>query len=229
MSGVGYDRRIRSRQLLRAAACVAALALTSAVASLTDFASTEAAAPAQAGSIPDHVTIALHEVDNSGVSGKATLRAKDDLTTVAVRLDAPDGAYPAHIHEGTCDRFHAMPGFPLADAVPGRTTRTIVEISLAKLLSGRYVINIHRPSTDLSVLLDPSSVVACGAIVLERPTSTGGTVGVTSPPVTGVGPTIRGNSFGVLSVGLVALACAMAVAGTVLRRSERRSTPPYAP
>jgi hypothetical protein len=222
-------RRFRSRQLLIVATFAAALGLASAIAALTDSPSTEAAGRAQTGDVPDHITIRLRQVDDSGVSGKATLRAEDGITTVAIRLDASDGAYPAHIHEGTCDEFHAMPGFPLADAEPGQTTRTIVEISLAELLSGAYVINVHRPSTDLDVLLDPSSVVACGAIALERSsTATSGTDGVTSPPVTGVGPAISDDSFGALAIGLAALACALAGAGIVLRRSERRLSSPYA-
>jgi hypothetical protein len=224
---VASGRRIGSRQLLIAAAVAAALGLTSAVVALANAPDTEAAGRAWSGETPDHVTIRLREVGDSGVSGKATLRAGDDLTTVAIRLTADDGDYPAQIDEGTCDEFRALRGFPLADAVPGRTTRTLVEISLAELLAGAYVINVHKPAIDLETLLDPSSVVACGAIAaVAAPAGT--TAGVTNPPVTGVGPPFPGDSFRVVSIGLALLAGAFTAAGIVVRRLECRPSSPVA-
>jgi hypothetical protein len=206
------------------AAFVAVFGATSAVSALVELSGTEAASRLRSGDTPDHVTIRLRHVGDSGVDGKATLRVDADITSVAIRLMASDGPYPAHIHQGTCDAFAAMPGFPLADAEPGRITRTLVEISLGDLLAGGYVIDIHRPATDLATLLDPANVVACGEIELQpAPATTGGTGGVTSPPVTGVGPTVAVDSGGGLAIGLVALACALAGAGMLLRRSERGS------
>jgi hypothetical protein len=122
-----------------------------------------------------------------------------------------------------------MPGFPLADAEPGRITRTVVEISLAELLTGEYIIIVHRPSTQLETLFDPSSTVACGAIAVEKgPTAGSGTGGVVHPPVTGVGPRMADGLPGVLTFGLVALASVLAGMGIVLRRIERRRLSRYA-
>jgi hypothetical protein len=211
-----------SRQLSVLAAIVAAFGLMSGVATFPIFPRAEASGRLQPGATPDHVTIRLRPVGASGVSGKATLRAADDITSVAIRIAASHGAYPAHIHRGTCAQFEAMPRFPLADAKHGRTTRTLVEMPLADLLAGSYVINLHRPSTHLETLLDPSSVVACGAIAVEQlPTSSGGTGGVVMPPVTGVGTAITHESTGRLSFGLAAVACALVGAGFLLRRSAR--------
>jgi len=221
-------RRRRSRQLTIVAAFVGAFGLMSTVAAPAGWSDTVAARP-RSGTIPDHVTIRLRKVDGSGVSGKTTLRADDDIATVAIRLTANDGSYPAHIHRGTCADFDAMPVFPLADALPGRITRTVVEISLADLLAGGYVVTVHRPSTDLDMLLDPSSVVACGAIAVEKtPTASHEIAGVTTPPETGVGTSIADDSSGVLPIGLFVVACALVGAGIALRRCGRDLSSRYA-
>ena len=218
-------RRMRSRNLLVTAAVVAALALASALAALSGIPGTDAAANWLAGGIPDHVTIRLRAVVGSGVSGKSTLRSEDGVTTVAIRLTGRGESYPAHIHEGACADFEAMPAFPLADAEPEQITRTVVDVPLTDLLAGAYVISLHRPAADLVTLLDPAGVVACGAIAIERTTDG---VPVTAPPVTGVGSAIAGASFGGLSVGMTLLAIALAGAGIALRRAERRSSPRFA-
>lgn len=217
---------IRSRNLLMTAGVVAVLALVAGLAALAESPGTLAA------ETPDHLTIRLRDVGDTGVSGKATLRTGDGVTTVGIRLTGAEDAYPAHLHEGICDEYEAMPRFPLADAEPGRTTRTVLDVPLDELLAGDYVINIHQPAMDLESLLDPASVVACGEIVIP-PMTTTGTGGTDSgepvqPPVTGVGSAIPDGSIGLLMVGLGALAIALATAGVAARRMERRSTSPYA-
>ncbi len=223
---------VRSRDLRMAAGAVAVLSLVAGLAALTDTPGTLAAPGAQTADTPDHLTIRLRDAGDTGVSGKATLRTGDGVTTVGLRLTGAEDAYPAHLHEGTCDEFEAMPGFPLADAEPGRTTRTVLDIPLEELLAGGYVINIHHPAMDLDSLLDPDSVVACGAIVIA-PVSTAGTGGTAAgepiqPPVTGVGSVIADDYFGVPSIVLSAVAIALTAAGVALRRLERRLPLPYA-
>jgi hypothetical protein len=211
---------------------VAALALIAGLAALGGSPSTLAAPRAQTADTPDHVTIRLRETGDTGISGKATLRTGDGVTRIGIRLTGTDDAYPAHLHQGTCKEFEAMPKFPLADAEPGKTTRTVLDVPLEELLAGGYVINIHQPAMDLDSLLDPASVVACGevAVTTASMTGTGGTDAGESiqPPVTGVGPAIPASPFGVLSIGLTALAFVLAGAGVALRRSERRPSSPYA-
>jgi hypothetical protein len=211
---MGTRHRMQSRHLLITAVVVAALALASALAALACIPGIDAA-----GGVPDHVTIRLREIGDSGVSGKATLRSKDGVTTVSIRITGPDGAYPAHIQVGNCGEFTAMPAFPLADADPTRITRTVVDVPLADLLAGRYVVTIHRPAADLTTLLDPASVVACGAIA-AAPAQPGEAIG--QPPVTGVGTAIAEASFGGLSAGMTGLAVALAGAAIVLRRTSPR-------
>jgi hypothetical protein len=213
--------------LLTIAGLAAVLGLMSAMVARDESAGTQAAARVDAGEVPDHVTIRLRAVGDSEVTGKATLRASDGITTVAIRLTDNGRVYPAQIHLGTCEAFEAMPGFPLADAEPGQITRTVVEITLADLLTGDYVINLHRPSTDLASLLDPASVVACGAIAQPKPSATGTAVAI-QPPVTGVGSALGEEPFGALAVGLLGLAIVLGIAGMVVRRSDRRLSPPDA-
>jgi hypothetical protein len=217
-------RLIQRRDPLVAAACAAALALAAALAGLPDAPRIDAAG----STVPDHVTIRLRSAGDSEVEGKATLRAGDGITTVAIRLAGPAGSYPTHIREGTCQVFEPVLDFPLTDAEPGRITRTVVEIPLAELLAGTYVINVHRPTTDLGTLLDPSSLVACGTIeALRQPAPEETPQGVTNPPVTGAGTTIAGQSMSARLVALGALAVALACAGFALGRSER--LPPTTP
>jgi hypothetical protein len=216
------QRRLRSPHLFAFVAVAAVLALAAA---LSEIPGTDAAVRRLAGEMPDHVTIRLRAAGASGVSGKATLRSVDGVTTVAVRIDGRDVAYPAHVHEGTCGEFEAMPGFPLADAEPDRISRTVVDVSLAHLLAGNYVINLHRPAMDLATLLDPASVVACGAIVVERSASG---PAVTTPPDTGVGAAFAASTFGGLSIAMTAAAIVLAGVGITLRQSERRMFPRYA-
>jgi hypothetical protein len=217
---------IRSRNLLMISGFVAVLSLAAGLAALADSPGTLAA-----GS-PDHLTIRLRDVDDTGVSGKATFRADGGVTTVGIRLRGAVEVYPAHLHKGTCDQFEAMPDFPLADADPRRTTRTVLDVPLGDLLAGNYVINIHQPAMDLDSLLDPASVVACGEVVVPSASNTG-TGGAESseliqPPVTGVGSAIPDGSFGVLSVALGALAITLAAAGFAVRQLDRRSMSPFA-
>ncbi|HKG26986.1 MAG TPA: hypothetical protein VKB09_15150 [Thermomicrobiales bacterium] len=210
------ERVISSRGLLVTARLAAVLALLSAVAALAGSPGTLAA------NAPYHVTIRLRPIGDFGVSGKATLRVRDGVTSVNIRLSGFDGAYPAYIHEGSCKEFEAKPSVPLADAEPGRTTRTIVDLSLDEVLADHYVINVHLPATDLESLLDPARVVACGEIANPRPSTATGSEETIIPPVTGVGTAIADGSFGRLSLGLTALAIALAAGGFALRRSERR-------
>jgi hypothetical protein len=212
------ERAISSRGLLVTSRLAAVLALLSVMAALAGTPGTLAA------SAPDHVTIRLRPIGDFGVSGKATLRVRDGVTSVNIRLSGYDNAYPAHIYEGSCQEFEAMPSVPLADAVPRHTTRTIIDLPLDRVLAGHYVINVHLPATDLETLLDPARVVTCGEIAIPRPSAGTGSEETIKPPATGVGTVIADCSVGRLSLGLTALAIALAAGGLALRRSGCRPT-----
>lgn len=198
------------RKLCRVAGVATALALLSAVASHASVAGRTVGAPRT-------VTVRLAEVNQSGITGKATLREDGGLTTVTVRLRGPAASYLTAIHAGGCARFDPVPIIPLSDAEPGRAVRTIVDVSLSDLLAGAWVITVHQPVEEFAALLDPASVVACGEIrEPERPVS---------PPVTGVGTLAREVTPGKLALGLALLAGALAGGGLALRRPARTRVP----
>jgi hypothetical protein len=139
--------------------------------------------------LPDSITVPLQPLNDSGVTGSATLRADDGTTVVTLSLFAPDGTYPAHIHVGTCAPFEANPTFPLADGDPSTATTTVVGVPFDQLVDNNWVIIVHTPSDDLNVLLDPKSAIACGEITTEAANTDTDTTGTETTPASGVGTT----------------------------------------
>lgn len=218
-------RRFESRSLLIASALFVALAIGTTVIDHFGTQGTDAAARMMAGGTPDHLTIRLRAIGESEVSGKATLRAENGVTSIAIRIAGPDKIYPVHVHEGTCRDFDAMPGFPLTDATTRETTRTTVDISLGDLLHGDFVINIHRPTEDLAPMLDPDSVIACGAIEIKDVTVLpDDEEAVTTWPLTGIGPVSDDESVAPAEIALAAAAVTLALVGSLARVIERGQT-----
>jgi hypothetical protein len=90
--------------------------------------------------------LGLSQQNNSGQTGFVTLfRRGNGGTLVVIKIDSepPGRAEPAHIHRGAdCDSLDPKPAFPLAPVINGNS-RTIVQASEDKLLSGNYDINVH--------------------------------------------------------------------------------------
>ena len=107
---------------------------------------------------PHTLSIALHEQNGSGESGKAELIAKGEKTEVVLHL-AHGGAVPqpAHIHAGTCANLSPKPAFQLKPVVHGKSV-TVVDTTLEKLLDGKYAINVHKSDKEIQ------DYVACGDI-----------------------------------------------------------------
>lgn len=104
------------------------------------------------------LSIALHEQNQSGESGKAELIAKGAKTEVILHLEhSGTGPQPAHIHEGTCGNLNPKPTFVLKPVEHGKSV-TLVGTTLEKLLAGKYAINIHKSAKDIQ------DFVACGDI-----------------------------------------------------------------
>jgi hypothetical protein len=223
-------RRKRSRQVLIVAVIVALMGAVSAIGTLRHTPEIDAAAP-DGSDASRHLTIQIRDHSDSGVSGKATLRENGGMTMVNVRMDGDATAYPTHLHEGTCNDFEAMPGVPLADSVPGLTSRTLVEMSLDDLLAGSWVINVHHPEQQLESLLDPASVIACGEITgtptQDEESSDGDLSGQVKSPNTGVGSTIARHSSTRVTIALSVIAVVICGAGIALRRTEQREWIPY--
>lgn len=104
------------------------------------------------------VTVELEAVNNSGVSGKATLTPVDNNTKVIINLTgAPEGiAQPAHIHQGTCENL-GEPKY-LLEVVKNGESETTVDVKLSDITTGDFAINVHKSEKEIS------TYVACGEI-----------------------------------------------------------------
>lgn len=140
------------------------------------------------------VTVQLNPVNNSGISGTATLTAMGNQTQVQISLTGePAGdSEPAHIHVGQCGPTLGAVKFPLKN-VEGGTSTTIVNVPLESLQNGQFAINVHKSAAEIQ------TYVACGNIpVLATMTSA-----PSSLPRTGGAPPIPVAlaSLGLLGVG----------------------------
>jgi hypothetical protein len=100
----------------------------------------------------DSLTLALDEVDESGISGTVRIAAENGESTVSILITAglEDGAvHPVHIHDGTCDDLGGV-AYPLDDIVDG-SSETTIEVSLSELLEGEYAINAHLSADEMAV------------------------------------------------------------------------------
>ena len=108
--------------------------------------------------VSQDVTIKLNELNDSGVSGTATLTPMGDQTKVVLKVDGATGDHPVHIHFGTCGNLQDI-AFPLTNIDKNGISETTVDISLNDLLGGEYAINAHLSADQIS------TYVACGEIV----------------------------------------------------------------
>lgn len=110
----------------------------------------------------DEVEIDLEELEDSGVSGTATLSADNGSTMVMLDLSGTpeDGDHPAHIHDGTCEDLGDV-AYPLENVVEG-TSESSVDVALEDILAGEYAINVHLSEDEID------TYVACGDVVAEE-------------------------------------------------------------
>jgi hypothetical protein len=136
------------------------------------------------------VMITLNELNDSGVTGSATLTAQGDQTVVELKLTGLTGDHPDHIHNGTCADPVPEPTYPLNDVVlnpsdpEGRSTTT-VDVELNSLLEDDYLILVHKSHEEIN------TYVACGDIVPME-----GVGGASTLPSNGAGPLAEGDSVG---------------------------------
>lgn len=174
------------------------------------------------------ITIDLGELNDSGVSGTATLTDNGDgTTTVDIQVDGATGDHPAHIHEGTCDDLDPNPKYPLTNVDADGVSSTEVDVSLDDLLASPYAINIHLSADNIA------TYVACGNIEAAVGGETGddtsggnttdsGTGGTTEVPSTGIGSMSGSSSNLAMLIGLAAVAFAFVGGGLALRRNDTR-------
>ncbi|HET7814065.1 MAG TPA: hypothetical protein VFL13_06800 [Candidatus Baltobacteraceae bacterium] len=107
-------------------------------------------APAVSAGAERSVTVKIAAMNGTGESGIATFIAQGDKTLVVVDLtNAPGLRQPSHLHDGTCDDYSPAPAYPLADVVGGKS-RTIVNERFEKIVSGRYILNVHKSYDDIA-------------------------------------------------------------------------------
>lgn len=105
------------------------------------------------------VTVELDELNDSGVSGTATLtEVGENQTKVVIDVTGATGDHPAHIHTGTCDDLNPNPLFPLNNVDADGKSETTVDVGLAELTGGGFAINLHKSQQEIGVY------VACGNI-----------------------------------------------------------------
>lgn len=164
------------------------------------------------GSQPASVaTIRLRPTPGSAVKGRAVFRTYDGFTTVEVLLVEGEDRYVAELRQGDCQNAPGKPLLPLADALPGTLATTLLDLSLAELMSKPTMLVVLRPEPDLSTLYLPVNVVACGQLGGGKPTA--------KPPRTGVAAPIANGWLPVSVVGALGVACLSA--GLILRYRER--------
>ncbi|CAA9289680.1 MAG: hypothetical protein AVDCRST_MAG77-4595 [uncultured Chloroflexi bacterium] len=151
------------------------------------------ALPAAAGAqAPRTATVNLAAVNNSGVTGTATMTDMGgNRTQVVVRLTGAqvNAAGPAHIHDGTCANPNPAPKYPLNNVQNGTSTSE-VGASIAELMASPMLVNIHR--TPPPAPTDTSGYMTCGNIVAGATAvpSTGGPAGAALPLLGGAGATM---------------------------------------
>jgi hypothetical protein len=131
-----------------------------------EAAPTETATTSPEASEP--IIVELHEVNDSGQSGSATLvpGKVGTIETLKVSLEiepALDLPQMAHVHRVTCAEYAKIKGIdkqiltvhsPLADIRDGKAEASTVPGSVA---TGEFSINVHEPES-------PFPAVACGDI-----------------------------------------------------------------
>lgn len=119
-------------------------------------------APALVSAQAQQIVVNLAELNDSGISGTATLTPMGDQTEVVVKLqgDMLDTPRPNHIHTGTCENLGGVE-YPLTNVTTEATT--VVDASLESLMSGEFAINIHKSADEIGTF------VACGNIPAMMP------------------------------------------------------------
>lgn len=109
-----------------------------------------AIAPAAGQSI---FSVPLDDVEDSGISGGASIRGVDGQTEVTVFISEgeTDGDHPVHVHEGTCEDLGDVV-YPLENITEGESVTTL-DIELSELMTGEYAINAHQSEDDISTFI----------------------------------------------------------------------------
>ena len=161
---------------------VALFIVTSPLATSQDDSSTPAASAATPAPDSTRLELDFTELNDSGVSGTATLYDMGDQTLVDLDLDGTGENHPAHIHEGTCETIEPLSAYDLNNVGADGTSSTVVDVSLGALLNGDYVIDLHLAPDQLGLLISCVEIAGTPVNAEGTPVAVGGD---TTPESTG--------------------------------------------
>lgn len=108
-----------------------------------------------------NTTVELTELNDSGLSGMATLEEVNGKVKVALELSGPKSSnpQPAHIHVGSCPEPGAVK-YPLTSVVDGKS-KTILDIKMSTIEEtikeeGSLAVNVHKSAQEAK------TYVSCG-------------------------------------------------------------------
>lgn len=142
--------------LIAIAAMMALFALSAAPVTAQDATATPPASPtATVTPEPDapRLELEFQELNDSGVSGTATLYEAGDRTIVELDLEDTGENHPAHIHAGSCDDLQPEPAYPLENVGSDGQSTSIVDASLDELIDGDFAVDLHLSPNELGTLI----------------------------------------------------------------------------
>ena len=163
------------------------------------------------------VDVMLKSLHKSGVSAHASFIGHSGSTIVSIAVTGGKGKqFLPDIRSGTCAHAAATPEIPLAMASSKSRSATTIDVPLADLSDGSYVVMLHSIDGDLASLA-PKSALACGAIGAGQATAPI----ANSAPAVGVGPVHSGSSVHGLAIALAGIAAGVAtIAWLIQARGE---------
>ncbi|MGH2562321.1 MAG: hypothetical protein ACRDJH_24945 [Thermomicrobiales bacterium] len=108
------------------------------------------------------VTVELHDMDQSGRSGQATLTAEGDGTKVALRVRDVPGLTLVVLQEGPCTVLDEQSGFALQPLNEAGVSVTIIDAALDALLADTHAIVVYDYDAATGIATLP---IACGEVV----------------------------------------------------------------
>jgi hypothetical protein len=116
------------------------------------------AGTADTGTVPT-IVIQMHGLNGSGQNGIARLTAVGNKVAVSVDItgESTSASEPAHVHFGRCPNIKAVPAYNVGPVIHGKA-RSVVDLTWSKIISGKYVVNVHQSAAMLG------RYVSCGNI-----------------------------------------------------------------
>jgi hypothetical protein len=120
--------------------------------------------------------VQLQPQNASGEAGTALLVAVGKRTQVVIVVagEAAADTQPANLHSGSCYGVETI-RYVLSDVRGGRST-TLLDVPLARLTTGRLIVNVQESPASLHAPKDARSV-SCGSITRARSDRAGATDG----------------------------------------------------